>query len=581
MVALVVSVLGLAGPADAQADGVRDLVIVTDSVGLAILPGYADTAGTIDDDLPGEWQLTLDGLVNRRTSAGPGILRGLAGQLDDVVVIGLGYNDGLPQTDLDAVMAELAGSEVVVWLTLREAGTYAALYRQANDRLRAATIIYPNLVLADWNAASIGRSDLTARDGLHLTSLGARAMADLLADTIGAGLAAGATPPQPARPCPTDAPMAAGAGSRFVPIDPARVLDTRTGPQYTGALRSGDTIDVQVAGCAGIPDGAGGAVVLNVTSTEATAPSYVTLWPTGQPRPTASALNPLPGRDRANLTVGQIGAGGRVSLYNNAGTGHLVADVVGWFPDDVAFRPVGPTRVLDTRDGIGVQGGRPFLLGPGSTIALDVAGRAGVPDTGVAAVVLNVTSTAASAPSFVTVWAPEDGARPPTSTLNTEPGHDTSNLAVVRVGASGQLLLYNNAGTGHLVADVVGYLPAGPAYTPVTPSRVLDTRTGNGAPVGAIGPAGRIDVQIAGRGDVPASANAVVLNLTSTAASAPSYVTVWPAGQPQPQASSLNVAPGLDVANLVVAEVGTGGQVSLYSNAGTGHLVADVVGYLA
>jgi hypothetical protein len=55
------------------------------------------------------------------------------------------------------------------------------------------------------------------------------------------------------------------------------------------------------------------------------------VWPTGEPRPNASSLNTDPGQDTPNLVIAKVGAGGQVSLYNEAGTGHLVADVVGYF----------------------------------------------------------------------------------------------------------------------------------------------------------------------------------------------------------------------------------------------------------
>ena len=77
-----------------------------------------------------------------------------------------------------------------------------------------------------------------------------------------------------------------------------------------------------------------GAVVLNVTAAEATEATFVTVWPTGEPRPLASNLNPAPGMGAApNLVVAKVGAGGQVSFYNFAGTTHLIADVVAWFPE--------------------------------------------------------------------------------------------------------------------------------------------------------------------------------------------------------------------------------------------------------
>ena len=207
-----------------------------------------------------------------------------------------------------------------------------------------------------------------------------------------------------------------------------------------------------------------------------------------------------------------------------------------------------------------------------------MTGRPGVPaDAG--AVVLNVTTTQSSVDSFVTVW-PTGAERPLPSALNTDPGQDTPNLVVAKVGTGGQVKFYNNAGNGHLVADVVGWYPAATSeITPMTPVRLLDTRDGTGA-TGPIAGGQAFELQVTGRAAIPADATAVVLNVTSTSATSPSFVTVWPAGQGRPNASALNTDPGQDTPNLVIARIGASGRVSLFNNAGTGHLVADVVGYM-
>src|SRR6476620_6940677 len=69
---------------------------------------------------------------------------------------------------------------------------------------------------------------------------------------------------------------------------------------------------------------------------------------------------------------------------------------------------VQPSRLLDTRDGTGARAGK---LAAGESISVKVTGRGGVPDVGVAAVVLNVTGTEASEPTFLTAW-PTGATRP-------------------------------------------------------------------------------------------------------------------------------------------------------------------------
>jgi hypothetical protein len=355
----------------------------------------------------------------------------------------------------------------------------------------------------------------------------------------------------------------------FTPVTPARVLDTRAGvgaaPAPVGARRS---VDVVVTGRGGVPASDVGAVVLNVTATEPTASTFVTVFPAGEPVPTASNLNVLAGQTVPNLVIAKVGAGGKVSLYNNSGTVHLIADVLGWIADGADYTGLSPSRLLDTRTGTPV--------GPRGSIDLRVTGRGGVPADGVGAVVLNVTGTAPTADTFVTVY-PAGEPVPLASNLNLTAGQTAPNLVIAKVGAGGKVSLLNNAGGTHLVADVLGWLAAGSDYAPLSPSRLLDTRTG-----GAVGPGESIDLPVTGVGGVPADGvGAVVLNLTGTAPTASTFVTAYPAGEALPVASNLNLLAGQTRPNLVIAKVGADGRISLYNRAGRTHLIADVLGWIS
>ena len=130
---------------------------------------------------------------------------------------------------------------------------------------------------------------------------------------------------------------------------------------------------------------------------------------------------------------------------------------------------------------------------------------------------------------------------------------------------------------------MVAYEPVpgpGGGYRSLTPARLLDTRTGLGAPAAKVGPAGSLALQVTGRGGVPAAGvSAVVLNVTVTAPTAESFLTVWPTGQTRPLASNLNYRPNQTVPNMVVVKVGQGGKVSLFNYAGATDLVVDVAGW--
>ncbi|MEU2449954.1 hypothetical protein ABZ605_07835 [Streptomyces sp. NPDC012765] len=247
------------------------------------------------------------------------------------------------------------------------------------------------------------------------------------------------------------------------------------------------------------------------------------------------------------------------------------------------FTTLAPARLLDTREGLGRPGTAPVAAG--GEVSLQVAGRAGVPTSGVTAVVLNVTVTDPKSDGFLTAW-PSGTARPDSSNLNWTTGRTVPNQVVVPVGEDGRVNLRNGGwGTAHLIADVFGYYSAaasGSTFTAAGPARVLDSREAVGRPGTAPVPArSEVSLQVAGRGGVPQSgARAVVLNVTVTDAKDSGFLTAWPSGSERPNSSSLNWTAGQTVPNHVVVPVGADGTVKLFNGSwGTVHLVADVFGF--
>ncbi|MDP9402359.1 MAG: fibronectin type III domain-containing protein [Actinomycetota bacterium] len=386
-----------------------------------------------------------------------------------------------------------------------------------------------------------------------------------------------------------------GAPGEFHPLPPARILDTRTGTGTGGVktkVEPGSTTNVTVVGQGGVPATGVSAVVMNVTVTQPTAPrSFLTVFPKGAPKPEASSLNFVAGQDVPNLVKAKVGADGQVSVYNAEGSTHVIFDVVGWYSDQTGpsgtrYNALSPERILDTRGGIG---GFNSKVGAGGKIDVPIAGRGGVPASGVSAVVMNVTATQPTAPrSYLTVY-PKGQPLPIASNLNFVAGEDVPNLVVAKVGADGSVSVYNEAGSTHVIFDVVGYFGAegastGKAFTSLVPSRILDTRTGDGTgtPGVKVAQGKSIDVAVLGKGRVPPTGvSAVVLNVTVTQPTAPlSFLTVYPTGEPRPEASNLNFVADEDVANLVIAKVGADGKVSVYNDAGSTHVIFDVVGYM-
>jgi hypothetical protein len=369
--------------------------------------------------------------------------------------------------------------------------------------------------------------------------------------------------------------------SYYVPLNPARLLDTRTGEGGNfSALSSNAMTELRVTGVGGVPATGATAVVLNVTVDAPLTSGFITAWPSGEQQPTVSNLNYVAGQTVPNLVTVKIGANGRVNLYNSEGYTQLVADVVGYY---TATRPTGgglftavtPKRVLDTRLGAGVP------VAGGTAINVTVTGGATTVPAGATGVALNVTVDQPTGPGYLTVW-PTGETQPLASSHNFVPGLTVANLVLAKVGANGQVSIFNSFGNTHVIADVVGYYSgSGGVFVPVSPQRIVDSRSAIGKGVtGPIGQGQAINLDVAGVGPVPANATAAIVNVTSVDSTAPSFITVWPTGTDRPTASTLNPRPGVPVPNLAYLKLGTGGQLSLFNNTGSTNYLVDVFGYI-
>lgn len=256
-------------------------------------------------------------------------------------------------------------------------------------------------------------------------------------------------------------------GSTYVPLPPARILDTRNGTGATQAqVGPGGTIELTVTGVGGVPASGVTAVALNVTATNVSgAESFLTVWPSGSSRPLASNLNFIAGQTVPNLVLARVGDNGKISIYNNVGTVDVVADTQGYFASPVTppatatgsvYFPENPVRILDSRDGTGTPGGAIGQLGTAGVIDVQVTGLANVP-ANATAVALNVTAADSPGPdSYLTVY-PTGTARPLASNLNFVAGQTIPNMVIAKIGSGGKVSLYNNLGSTAVIADVQGY----------------------------------------------------------------------------------------------------------------------------
>jgi len=348
----------------------------------------------------------------------------------------------------------------------------------------------------------------------------------------------------------------------FTSAAPVRVMDTRSGPGETGKVGQGQCRPVDTV-AAGVPSDAV-AIVANMTAVGPTADTFLTAFTSAGP-PNASNLNVPAGRIVPNLVTVKVNAQGQFQVYNFAGQVDVVVDVVGWYRPStgIEFRSIAPVRVLDTR----VEGDE---ITGGTTRPVD-ATRAGVP-SGASAVVANLTVTSPSASSWFTAFP--NGPVPTASNLNFVAGQTVANLAIVKLTPDGTFLVANQAGTAHLVVDVVGWFAPGEEarFTPLSPGRVIDTR---GGPKLGAGSTRIVDPSPAG---VPSSATAIVANVTATQPTAESWLTAFPQGV-APDVSSLNFVAGQTVPNLVTVKRAPDGTFRIRNQAGSTHVVVDVAGF--
>ena len=151
--------------------------------------------------------------------------------------------------------------------------------------------------------------------------------------------------------------------------------------------------------------------------------------------------------------------------------------VVAW-PSGVAsaaapsFHPIAPTRIMDTRAGVGTAA---IPLAAGETRALQVAGQAAIPADAVA-VAVNVTITEPTASGYVTLW-PAGATMPTASNVNFVAGQTVANMVTVGLGAGGQVDLFNFDGDSPVLVDVTGWYTSGLAHGRTLRTRISELAT--------------------------------------------------------------------------------------------------------
>jgi DNA-binding beta-propeller fold protein YncE len=377
---------------------------------------------------------------------------------------------------------------------------------------------------------------------------------------------------------------------QLVTLTPCRLVDTRTvngggGPIQGGTFQTFNLPQLaQAKGCVNLSSAA--SYALNVTLIPGQGPvGYLTIWPASQLQPAVSTMN-SDGRIKANAAIVAAGLSGGVNVFVTD-TSDVVLDLDGYFvpssQSTLAFYPLPPCRVADTRNPTGPLGG-PYLTGgvPRNFPVME-ASACNIPSSA-QAYSLNFTAVPHGYLAYLTVW--ETGQNQPVaSTLNALTGTITANAAVVPAGTGGAISTYASNDTD-LVIDINGYFaPAetgGLSLYPTVPCRVLDTRTGNGAFSGLLSPP--VDVLGSPCG-VPTQSQAYAMNATVVPVGILGYLSLWPDGQPQPVVSTLNAYDGATTSNMAIvpagqAPAGQQGAIDAFAS-GTTNLILDISSFFA
>ncbi len=368
---------------------------------------------------------------------------------------------------------------------------------------------------------------------------------------------------------------------QFVPVTPCRVADTRNGNgAFGGPFISGQSerdFAIPNSAC-GIPATAQ-AYSLNVTAVPHGPLGYLTVWQSGQSQPFVSTLNSADGRVKANAAIVPAGSNGAISVFASNDT-DVVLDIDGYFVpaggnSALAFYPMTPCRIADTRNATGSLGGPSMSAGQDRTFPV-LSSSCGVPSNA-QAYSLNFTAVPTATLGYLTTW-PTGQAQPLVSTLNAQTGTVTANAAIVPAGQGGSIDVFVTNQTD-VVIDINGYFAppgtGGLSLYNLQPCRVLDTRNQGSQPF-----SGTLHVNVAASTcGVSTAGQAYVFNATVVPPGPLEFLTLWPDGQAQPLVSTLNAQDGFVTSNMAIVPT-TNGSIDAFPSNPT-HLVVDIFGFFA
>lgn len=250
------------------------------------------------------------------------------------------------------------------------------------------------------------------------------------------------------------------AGDTFVPLQPARI--------QTDTVTAGAALPVAPLGKGGIPTANVSTVVAHVSlSTSATGANTVTVYPDGVTKPGTTDLAFTGPGHYTSFVAARLGANGTFRVHTTA-AGTVTVDIVGYYQTPAgtaagsSFVPLAPARVV-AGEIIPADDSAEYLL----------AGKAGVPTSGVAAVAFNLTADDQGAVGALSTWAAGQPV-PVARQLSYRVGVHSATLQVSRLGADGRIVVRNvGRSPVRILLDVAGYYRA--ATVPAAPTAVTAT----------------------------------------------------------------------------------------------------------
>jgi hypothetical protein len=478
----------------------------------------------------------------------------------EVIVTSMGPNDiiacsGSVDCAADDIryFMDTVGPDHEVWWALQTAAI-ATNQTAWNQALQIVAAERPNLTLWDWPTIRIAANIPISADNTHLPGAPqyrqrSTLMADDVTDRLSGSRQFGAevTPP------------VGGPSFEYQPVPPKRLVDTRETGQRVAA---GGTLTVDLSvlapGTVG-PDAAAAAV--NVTAADPATAGFLTVWPCGAERPVASSVNFLVGQARGAQATTLLHQPDRsLCVFSNTAT-DIIVDLQGVFvpTGGLRFAPITPpTRKIDTREST-----------RSSTIILQAP-------TNAQAVAATLTVTGGATAGFLTAY-PCSGTIPVVSNVNWQPGETVAGAVFVPVAADGTYCIFTNSPVD-VIVDVTGVFDTeSPTstlrFTPVTPTRMVDTRDGSGGWRGHQGVGQTIEI-----GAAPDAAVAVTGTITLIDPALDGYLTGTTCGQPAGATSSVNGARGSVMANSLTVALSPGGNLCITALVAS-HTLFDTTGW--